>query len=130
MEFIDEISMLRLEMTKELIFIPDWINTSSKTDKFVWNCILDTHAILMYLVVDAKLRKSQLDEILMEYQYVIDEIIMSIKTQEKYKMFIDYMEFVFVFMMEMSVEHEMYWAAYNIKEFQELLIKNENLNNE
>ena len=45
-------------------------------------------------------------------------------------MFIDYMEFVFVFMMEMSVEHEMYWAAYNIKEFQELLIKNENLNNE
>ena len=83
MEFIDDISILRLQMTKELIFIPDWINTSSKTDKFVWDCILDTQAILMYLVVDAKLRKSQLDEILMEYQYVIDEIIMSIKTQEK-----------------------------------------------
>lgn len=130
MEFIDDISMLRLEMTKELIFIPDWINTSSKTDKFIWDCILDTQAILMYLVVDAKLRKAQLANLLMEYEYVIDEIIMSIKTEEKYKMFIDYMEFVFRLMMDMSIQHEMYWAAYNIKEFQEILIKNENLNNE
>ena len=130
MEFIDEISTLRLEMTKELIFIPDWINTSSKTDKFIWDCILDTQAILMYLVVDAKLRKAQLANLLMEYEYVIDEIIMSIKTEEKYKMFIDYMEFVFRLMMDMSIQHEMYWAAYNIKEFQEILIKNENLNNE
>jgi hypothetical protein len=122
-----EIQQFRKEMVGLLSIIPEFINTTSTFDNYVWHKMLYSSEILIQLLIDRiiPIRKIQLiiEQFDNEMECIVDETDQFMNVSLYY---IKYTEYV----LNKSIKEERYEVATNFRNFIDLYYnQNNNTNN-
>lgn len=105
---------LRSEITKKMIRIPTFIDTTSNMDHAIWNNMKYISDILLQLVVDKLIKETIVENITKQYDLelemigdVTDKIFV---IQEYYEVFLNHI-------LKRCIEEERFEAASNIRNF-------------
>lgn len=105
---------LRSEITKKMIRIPTFIDTTSNMDYTIWNNMRYVSDILLQLVVDKIIKQSTIENITKQYDL---ELEMIGDVTEKIFIIQEYYELFLEHILKRCLEEERFEAAANIRNF-------------
>jgi len=109
------IRSLKIEFIQTLSYIPDFIDTTSSIDYTTWQEMCFISDILLQLVSDKIINESKITHILNQYEMELDMIIDI--NREKYIKVVIFFIRNLEYMLERTIEEEIYESATNIRNF-------------
>ena len=109
-----DIAQVRNEITKSMIRIPNFIDTTSSLDYAVWNNMRFINEMLLQMVSNKVLKESTIIIIIQQFE---EELDMIMDVSDKIDHILNYYHRLLQYMLEMCIEEERFEGATNIRNF-------------
>lgn len=113
---------LRIEFSKEMNSIPDFINTTSTTDFIIWNSMDFLNHLLLMMVRDNVMSDTKVNGIITKFEMEMNSIL---NQYDKHLEVILYYSTLIDYFMYRTIQEEKYEASSNLKKFIDKYYKNQ-----
>lgn len=117
---------IRQEITKNLSYLPEWIDTTSPKHKKIWNLIQHSNEVLLVLIINMILSENAIEKIALRLDGYLCQMIDIINDSELQVMLNIYFMGVIEYMKQVCLENEEYEAATNLRNIYDFIFEPKN----